>query len=364
MRILQNRWYNFLVDRLSLDRSLFQLWLPTAPIEATDAALWRAENVIPPASLTFHRGHRAVARFSDQYAAVRSQTEAPTGSIAQAIGGSNAEAWTAHLSTLDRHPAATELPALFQNWSARRAIGAMSAQVARLSRAASEKIGSPPAHGAAATGLPYRGGYADLRNLLNASPGASAIFDSTAVSAEVSRAWADGADSGVVGLWEASESAPLHRKFAASRVTANIAIAARAQWAVIPSDWYQSSTLATAFSSAASPPWRRDANPNWSDLFAMDGSLRRAPASLIVVDGLDIAVTSDGEYTPDEQRLIREHAPEGLWPLYAPATGAVDAAVRFGASNNLSMRISTRRDHPIILGANVLGIARYLGRAG
>lgn len=364
MRILQNRWYNFLVDRLSLDRSLFQLWLPTAPIEASDAALWRAENVVPPASLTFHRGHRAVARFSDQYAAVRSQTEASTGSIAQAIGGSHAEAWDAHLSTLDRLPAATELPALFQKWSARRAIGAMSAGVAWLSRAVLDKTGSPPAPGVAANGLPYRGGYADLRNLLNASPGASAIFDSAAVSAEVSGAWADGADSGLVGLWESSESAPLHRKFAASRVVANVEIAARAQWAVIPSDWYQSSTLATAFSSAASPPWRRDANPNWSDLFALDGSLRRAPASLIVIDGIDITVTSDAEFMPDEQKLIHEHAQEGLWPLYAPATGAVDTAVRFGVANNLSMRISTRRDHPIILGANVLGIARYLGRAG
>jgi hypothetical protein len=36
--------------------------------------------------------------------------------------------------------------------------------------------------------------------------------------------------------------------------------------------------------------------------------------------------------------------------------------VRFGPSGTMSIRITTRAGHPIILGANVLGIARYLGR--
>ncbi len=360
MRTLQNRWYNFLVDRLSLDHSLFQIWLPAAPIDATNAALWYCENVVPPASLTFNRANGEVARLSDQYAAVKSQLEAPSSTTAQTLGEPNAEAWLAYLSTLERRPAATDPPAPLQKWSSRTAIGAMSAGVAWLSGKAGE---SSPAPGHAA-GVPgFRGGYADLRNLIGASPGASGVFDSRTVSAQVHGAWAGGADSGVAGLWLASDSAPLHRKFAASTVTASVDFGACAKWVVIPGDWYRSAVLATAFSSAASPPWQRGASPSWSDLFALDGSLRRAPASLVVIDAVEIMVTSDANFEPAEQRLIREHAPAGLWPLYAPAAGAVDITVRFGPSGGMSIRMTIRGDHPIILGANVFGIARYLGRA-
>ncbi|MDB5656958.1 MAG: hypothetical protein JWQ94_4571 [Tardiphaga sp.] len=363
MRTLQNRWYNFLVGALSLDRSLFQVWLPAAPLAATDAALWNCENVVPPASLTFNRATSDIVRLSDQYATVQSQMETPTVSIAQAIGEANAKDWSDYLATQHPRPSDANLPALFQSWAARHAIGAMSAGVAFLSRAvlATPAAQAPFVVGAAKVPA-YRGSYAELLKLIAASPGAGGAFDSGKVSADVRETWA-GASHDVTGLWENSNSAPLHRKFAASAVTARVVFGARAQWAVIPAEWYDSAVLATAFSSAASPPWRPDATSSWSKLFAQGGSLRRAAASLVVVDSVDMTVTSDAEFDRAEQRLIAEHAPLGLWPLYAPVTAAVDTVVSFGPADNMSIRIKTRSGHPVVLGANVLGIARYLGRA-
>ncbi|MDB5619275.1 hypothetical protein [Tardiphaga sp.] len=365
MRTLQNRWYNFLVDTLSLDRSLFQIWLPAAPIAATDASLWNCQNVIPPASLTFNRANGEAIRLSDQYVAVASQMEAPRGALAQAIGEPNAKAWSAFLATQGPIPADSDLPLLFQNWAARHATGVMSEGVAFLSRVVlARPAGGSPSFPLADAKLPeFGGGYADLLNLLGASSGASGDFDSRTVSADVSQTWTGGADSAVAGLWADNDGAPLHRKFAASTVTARVEVGARAQWVVIPAAWYDSSVLATAFSSAASPPWRSDATPSWNDFFAPGGSMRRAPASLLVVDALNITVTSDADFDRTEQQLILQHAPAGLWPLYAPITDAADTVVSFGRTDKMSIGITTRSGCPVMLGANVLGIARYLGRA-
>lgn len=361
MSTLQNRWYNFLVDTLSLDRSMFQIWLPARPIEATDESLWDCGNVIPPESLIFNRDAGYAIRFSDQYAAVQGQMQPQAASIAQAIGEPHATAWSAYLATLDARPAAAALPALFQNWAARHALRAMPAGIGFLSRAALAGIAGESSH-AEMEAPAYRGSYADLLGLIGASPGASGVFDSRTASADIGASWTE-IDGGIVGLWHGGNGA-LHDKLAAGVVTASATFGACASWIVMPGGWYRSSLLATAFDNAASPPWRLDAVPSWQDFFAPGGSMRRAPASLVVVDAIDLTVTSNAAFDPAEQRLILEHAPAGLWPFHAPVSDAADTIVSFGATRGISIRTITRRGRPVVLGANVLDIARYLGRAG
>jgi len=84
-------------------------------------------------------------------------------------------------------------------------------------------------------------------------------------------------------------------------------------------------------------------------------------ASLAVVDGVDATITSGAAFNAADQQAIRARAPLGLWPFYAPSGGAVANEVSFDASGRMTARTTIRRGSPVVLGANVLGISRYLG---
>jgi hypothetical protein len=198
---------------------------------------------------------------------------------------------------------------------------------------------------------------------MQASPGRRGVFDSTLMRGDPRRGWADIADADIDGLWIGSGGAPASRAFAESHVTARIAINACATWTVTPGAWYSSSLLSQAFSAATSPPWRTDANPSWQDLFGQGGGMRRALASVLIVDGVSITVSSDATFGASDQQTIMDHAAAGLWPLYARAGEGVRTAVRFGPGGTMDIKIVTTSGHPIILGGNVLDIGRYLGHA-
>lgn len=364
-RGLQDSWYNFLVELISLDSSMFQAFQPAGPIAANDSALWDVIDIIPPASQTFSPALGDAVRFSDRYAAVVSQLATPAPSLAQAIGEANERAWSAFVGTLSPPPARNQLAALFQNWAARNAINAAPAGVDFLSRAVLAETEMPSAERlqtATAGAADFVGGYADLLALLRASPGCRGTFDSARGSADDGR-WTRGGDIPFDGLWPGSGDAPPSRAFAASHVTASIGFGACAGWTVTPGSWYSSSLLNTAFSTAASPPWRVDAKPCWHDFFGPGGSMLRALASALFVDGVHITVTSDATFDAADQRTIEEHAAAGLWPLYAPTSAAVRTSVEFGISGTMQIVTVIASGHPIALGGNVLGIARYLGHA-
>jgi hypothetical protein len=358
MRELQQRWYDFIVETLSLDPSTFQLFQPAGQIATTDTALWDAIDVVPPASLIVDRTRDNTERFSDQYAAMASQLAPPTGSLAQAIGEADERAWSAFLATLSPPPLPHQLAALFQTWAARHAMDKMPAGVAFFSRTALADREQVSEHGSA----DFRGGYADLLRLMQASPGRRGMFDSAVLRADPrGRRWAGIAAAQVDGLWTGSGGAPASRVFAESHVTTSIGFNACAAWTVTPGAWYSSSLLNKAFSAATSPPWRIGATPSWQDLFGPGGSMLRALASVLVVDGASIIISSDATFGASDQQAILDHAAGGLWPLYARAGDAVRSAVRFGPDGTMDIKIVATSGHPIVLGGNVLGIGRYLG---
>lgn len=365
---LQNRWYNCLVDAFALDRSMFQIVQPSAPMVPADDALWGYLNAIPPASLTYNRSAPGARRWFDQYASMVSQIQFSQTALEQEIGAQNYRAWSAYLATQSPPPPDNLLPSLFQNWAARNAPTVASAGVAFLSRlvlfdAARQALA--PYQGPNPKPVGFVGTYADLLHTLGAASGCNVFFDSSVTPANVLGTWTGGVNVGVDGLWAGSGSGSrLSRKFAASKVTVSARLHAYAQWTATPGPWYSSSLLNTAYSSQATPPWRADANPSWSDLFGPNGSMLRLPASLVLMDGGDITVTSDANFGPDAQQTILDNAPLGVWPFYAPTIGsAVSNAVTFAHTGGMEIETVTQPGNPLVIGANVLGIARYLGHA-
>jgi hypothetical protein len=366
MVALQNRWYNALVGALTRDPSMFQLVQPSGPMSPTDQALWAYLDVIPPASLTFNRSLPGAGQFFTEYAPMVSQIQFPQTAFEQDIGEQNYRSWSAYLATLSPPPSDNQLPLLFQNWAARNAPSVASAGVAFLSRlnlldAAQQALA--PYQGPNAKPADFTGGYADLIQTLKASSGRNISFDSTRASGDVRNTWTGGIDIGVDGLWRGSgSSSRLSRKFAASNVTVSAQFQAYAQWTAVPGAWYSSSLLNVAYSSQATPPWVANADPSWNDLFGPDGSMLRFIASLAVVDGTNITVTSNALFSTTDQQTILDGAPLGFWPFYAPALdGSVSNLVSFGSSGGMEIEIVTQPGNPLVIGANVLGIAQFLG---
>jgi hypothetical protein len=366
MVALQNRWYKSLVGALPLDPSMFQLVQPSGPMSPTDQALWTSLDVIPPASLTFNRSILGAAQFFTEYAPMVSQIQFPQTALEQEIGEQNYQAWSAYLATLSPAPSDNQLPALFQNWAARNAPSVASAGVAFLSRlvlldAAQQALA--PYQGPNAKPADFTGSYADLIQTLKASSGRDVSFDSSRTSGDVRNTWTGGVDIGVDGLWAGSgTNARLSRKFAASRVTVSAQFRAYAQWTAVPGAWYSSSLLNVAHSSQATPPWVANADPSWNDLFGPGGSMVRALASIVVVDGTNITITSDAVFSATDQQVILDCAPLGFWPFYVPTLGgSVSNLVSFGSSGGMEIEIVTQPGNPLVIGANVLGIAQFLG---
>ena len=367
MVALQNRWYNSLVGRLPLDPSMFQLVQPSGPMSPTDQALWAGLDVIPPASLTFNRSLSGAGRFFAEYAPMVGQIQFPQTALAQEIGDQNYQAWSAYLATQSPPPSDNQLPALFRNWAARNAPSVASAGIAFLSRLVlldAAQQGLAPYQGPNAKPADFTGGYADLIQTLKASSGRNVSFDSSRTSGDVLKTWTHGVDIGVDGLWAGSGSnSRLSRKFAASRVTVTAQFQAYAPWTAVPGAWYSSSLLNVAYSSQATPPWVPDANPSWNDLFGPDGSMLRFVASLAMVDGSNITVTSDAIFGATDQRTILNYAALGVWPFYVPTGSAVSNAVTFANTGGMEIEIVTQPGNPLVIGANVLAVARYLGHA-
>ena len=171
-----------------------------------------------------------------------------------------------------------------------------------------------------------------------------------------------GIDSNFFGLWGGSNStSAISNKFAASNVTVTASFRAYAEWPSVPGSWYDSSTLNMANTNSSSPPWPSAGDPGWNDFFGAQGSLLRVIASLMVVDGMDVVLTSDANFSDIDKQEITDNAMRGIWPWFTPTSGSTSITFSFDEANALVAHTITQLGTPIVIGANVLDIGRYLG---
>ena len=89
--------------------------------------------------------------------------------------------------------------------------------------------------------------------------------------------------------------------------------------------------------------------------------MQRFLEGLVVVDGIDIVMTSDASYTLDEQKQINAQASSGLWPFFCVnASGGYSSRVSFNDQGKMTMKTSCPVNNPAIFGANVRSFSDYL----
>jgi hypothetical protein len=366
MTTLQNRWYNGLVTELLLDPATFQISQPSPPVTPSDQGLWAYENVIPPASLTFNHSLFTGDPFFDEYAAVIDLLEFPESSFEQDIGEKTYQEWSEYLNQLSPPPPQNRLPALFREWAMKNAPDVMAVGASKLAQIIlinSFQKAVEPYQGPTAKPVDFIGTYADLLQVLGNSSGNRLSFDSSKTSDDVGETWTGGKDVDLHGLW--TGSSPNHRlscRFAESKVTVSARFKAYTVWTSTPGPWYNSGLLQMAYSSRTTPPWPQEADPTWDDVFGPDGRMLRFIASLVVVDSVSSTVASDAIYEKSDQQTILSNAPKGLWPFYTPTkSGDVTNEVTFDRASGMKIETVTQSGNLLVLGANVLGIAQYLG---
>lgn len=366
MATLQNRWYNALTAALSADRQLGQILQPASVVERTDAALWSHENLRPPLSLTFNTRQRPTDGFFAGYAAIVRQLDFPMASLEREIGTPAFQAWTDYLGTLQPAPAPDDLPAAFLDWALRQAPSVANIGVSYLNSSAlviDAQKSLEPYLGPDAKTVDYADHIADVSQTLLLSTNDVELSFSSEDDSEVSDTWAK-RQTDLYGLWTTPSGAAstVTGLFANSHVTVNAVLYSYTVWPVVPGPWYQSSLLHLALSNQDSPPWPPNANPTWLEAFGSGGFFRRAFGALLVVNGMKVSVTSDAILGEKDRDLVANQAEHGLWPFFvADACRVAENTVDF-TDSGLRLTCEVVRGNPVIIGANVLDINRYVGQ--
>jgi hypothetical protein len=364
MRRLENGWYNSLVAGLHLDPGLFQSRRPAVLLQS-DATLWACEDAVPPRSLVFDTSC-GVVRFSDIYKDLVVQLAPREDRFRQDVGEEVYRNRTRHLRQLPPS-APNRPPALFRHGATLNAPATLQMGVSRLAQAA--HAAGPagrlaPYRGTAAKPFDFAGTVDDLVELGRNSPTGDLTFDSLVAEGDLSSTWAAGDRLGRHGLWTGSSpDQPPSARFAANRVRVYVRFRSCVVWTVEPGRWYDSSFLNLAFSELGTPPWPTQWDLTWDRIFGPGGCLRNLIAALVVLDGISATVVSDATYDVHDQDDIRQAATSGFWPFYIPSFGAV-ATNKVSFDAGMTIETHTQAQTSVVVGNNVLDIARYLGRAG
>ncbi|MEU3352828.1 hypothetical protein [Streptomyces sp. NPDC037389] len=366
MAELQNRWYNAVLRSLPASPSTTQLIQPAPPVELSDTALWARENVVPPASLTFNRQLVESTTFFDEYTTVIQALSVPESTFVAVIGSGVHQEWLVYVRGLTPQPDEDRLPDVFYAWAmshhpdiADEGVSALRdiTRLRALQRLLRSYQGPPPKI------AEYLGGIRGLLSVLKNSSSTTISFDSTTTSGDVSGTWTRGVNKDFSGLWAgAGQLDTTTARFARSVVTVKADLGAYALWTVNPDPcWYDSSQLHVAYTKQTIPPWASNPRLHWDMAFGeKSGKLQRAIASLIMVERLTSVVTSDAAFSPEDQQVIKAKAAAGLWPFFVPTGDGVTNKADFDGGR-LRIETTTPTGRPLVIGAHVLPIARYLG---
>jgi hypothetical protein len=357
------------VAGLRLDPGTFQLIQPNTPIGVTSDTLWAYFNSIPPASVLSNVELNGLSRLYDDYLAVVNRLISRTGDALRIDLGDSYQAWMNYVAGLNPAPDPNDLPNIFFSWATIHAPG-----VASKGRNDVEAILDDPIalaqqavmnKAAFVNGVPnFSVTVADLRDAIQRAPAAAFSFDSATQSADTSRSWARGA---VGGFWDffTAEGSGDWDKTQTKAASSHLAVAASFDHVLTqpaaPGNWYSSAALTAAYGSRDNTMWR-PGTPNWNTTFGLTGTMQRFVTQLVVVDGIDITMTSQGDYDSGEQEEIRARAGAGFFPVFsAEAPGGYSADITFDTSGTMTVTASSPAGNPVVLGATVASAGQLLG---
>jgi hypothetical protein len=359
---ITNAWYNQLCSKLNLPVSNFQLTQP-AGIPESDADLWAYINLIPPQTLKFNYWYYNQPTFFSQYAAIVNQLQFPENSFEKAIGKATFTKWNNYLKSLPQPPPDNTLPTVWFQWAMLNApavanIGRSDLSCQLLIKSAQAALA--PYQGANAKLPGFSPSLSALNATLQASPSTQFTYTSSNADPNVADSWVPGNDPSLFGIYTGSWCGFLiNQKFAQSSITVSVTLEHFALVSVTPGDWYNSGLLNLALTSPSTPPW--SLVTGWEGYFGATGTFLHAIGAVLAVDGISLTLTSDADFTSEEQAIIKSQLGAGYWPLYGGQLSSIITNEISFDSGNLTIKCNSEPGHPILIGNNAFKINQYLG---
>ena len=369
---MQAKWYNTIVAALGADPQAFQLLQPSTPLGNTSDLLWAYFNNLPPFSLNSHFSVSGGNRFYDDYRAVVSQLISQTMQTFNKDVGDSLSAWKTYISTVSPIPKPTELPEIFRSWALINAPQVAEKGASDLAAAINDPVFRANMAVANQTGFingvpNYSQTIADLRGLLPQAEAREINFDSSVASSDLTNTWANGKVSGFYDMFTGKASSSysaLTARAASSKLTVKGTLKHVLTFSADPGAWYDSSALAAAYGTPDNTMWQHG-TPNWNTTFGPNGNMRFFTSSLIVVDGIDLTITSAASYSAEEQKEIRANVEMGIWPFFSlGASGGYTHEESFSADGTMTIHITNAEGNPLVFGANVLPAQRFIRGGG
>jgi hypothetical protein len=209
-------------------------------------------------------------------------------------------------------------------------------------------------------------GYDKLIQLLEVAPSRTFTTDSSSMDSNVESSWSGGSNHGFFGLWHGSSyQSSYSSTFAKSTVHVQASFDHVLQFSAVPGKWYDSSAMGNAYSNKTGLPWVSGDPINWGNTFdPNNGNLNRFATNLIVVDHMNIEVTSSAKFEKNDQEVIRNNSHKGMWPFYCKNehSGKTKTDVSF-TNEGMSVSISSEPGTPIVIGLTCIPVEQFVGHS-
>ena len=359
---IMDAWYNQLCNSLNLSINNFQLAQPVI-IPENKEDLWAYINLVPPKTLKYNYWYYNQPAFFSQYAAIVNQLQFPESSFEKDIGKATFTKWNNYLKGLPQPPPENTLPSVWFQWAIIHApsvanIGRTDLSCLVLIKSARAALA--PYQGPNAKSPEFLPLFSDLMTTLKASSSVNFSFASMNDNPDVSNSWVPGNDPNFFGIWTGSWCGFLvNKKMAQSAISISVQFEHISVVPVTPGSWYNSGLLHLALASKSTPPW--DSITGWDKYFGIDGTLNYAIGSVLAVDGISLSLTSDANFTSEEQSVIKSQVEMGYWPIYCQQKLSVITNDVSFESGKMTINCHSNPGNPILMGNYVFKIGQYLG---
>ncbi|MFO7593658.1 MAG: hypothetical protein R6X15_06405 [Pseudomonadota bacterium] len=379
METLTAQWYNAVVGQAGFDRNTFQLVQGSQVIGSTTEKLWQFFDTVPPLTVTNYYNPTSFNSFSKDYGGVIINLIPQGGDELQQKMGDYYSQWLDYA----KKNADYSIKA-FQQWamgvdpsnapdwiSLYRTL--FDGAIFQAQQAWDNMLHASTNPGVCA----YAKTISDLNNALISSKSVSIHMDSSTESSNITNTWTEGEIAGFFesffGGGESSYSS-LSEKLATSSLEIDATFSNLVTFPASPlsspsqdsilskyTPWYSSEALNIAYKNNNNRVWKHGA-PTWEGTFGANGDMTRMCGALIVVDGIDISITSSASFSSDEQQHFEAAAGAGFFPFFeAEAAHGWSSHTTFNDKGNATMTAKSPTGNPQVLGVIVSPIAEVLG---
>ena len=380
MNTLSAQWYNAITTGLGLSKKEFQLVQGADPIGTSSENLWDIFDSIPPDSATTFYDPAQVSSFHQAYAGIISAL-IPQGADQFAKDmGDYATSWDNYKKSLNPLPSGSlAWSKTFSNWANANlpqsivptVIGDYDTMLDDPITVAANQLRDVRFAAENPKKYAYTTTYEQLQLALDSAAAKNVSLNSSTTSGDISKSWAHTEHSGVWDLFGSIKGAVNTDTLTEKILTAGLTIVANFSKVVTlaagplksPSSdsylqnftpWFNSAALSEGYHTRNNTVWKSSDSITWESSFGGNGSLQRFTSALVIVDGIDIVMTSNAGLSSQEQSSFEASMEAGIFPFYEGDTsGGWVNHHHFDDHGNMTVTSSSPSGNPQILGVLV-----------